>query len=486
MKNSLRTKLIASLSVASMALSIAFSAVVPAYADTTTDMIQNAVSDEVFEEEEEYSEGGLFQSYRTTKTEKTSVQIDFEIQMPEHFAYDVYADLMNTQNGDVYKFSITSANGYTDRAWVEPGTYKLMQVYVHGDNVGAYPFVWDANVMTFAENETYKFAPVFQKYDEVSEEIAEAYVQRENDFGIDFAGNLIGGAEDGEDNTEGLNGVYDFDMTTTPYMTPSRSDSGRIWVIGKTDYTYNLKVEITTVDERVLPTTTDANGNVVPEMPEFNKVYFKLCVNDTYETYSVYVGGEAVSSEVFTVPLSGFYEFGDITLYFDTTYGEFEVGDTYDAYILSYENVVVQKYEGEGNTLWELTPKNGKTLFDALKDSDINLAIRIEKSGDAGTAVWSISEDGGETYGEQEYAKDVLEFEDFTITFLKSDVDPTLFTKGGIFSFTYSMPEVSTPFSMATVVALIFLVTVIVVFFFVVNKKMKDKMPKDNQYTIQR
>ena len=489
MNKILRCKITTVLSIACMTLTTMFAGSIPAYADETSATLNDTVSDEIFTtlEEEEYSEGGLYQSYRTSKTEETSVQVDFEIKMPEHFAYDVYADLMNTQNGDVYKFSITSANGYTDRGWVEPGIYKLMQVYVHGDNVGAYPFVWDANALSFEANTSYKYTPEFQNFDEVTEQINKAYDEREKEFGLDFLGNLIENDENTEEEGNFLAEVYDFDMSTTPYMTQSRPESGRIWVIGQTDYTYNLKVEITTVDTAVLPTRLDDSGNTVPEFPETDKTYFKIAVNDAYESFSVYIDGEAITSEVFSVPLSGFYGYGsDITLYFDTSFGDFKVGDIFTAYVLSYESIVIQEYEGEGHTLWELTPKNNKTLFDALKDSETDLVIRIEKSGNAGTAVWSISQDGGESFGEQEYAKDVLEFEDFTITFKQSEADPTLFVKGGTFSFTYSEPEVYAMFSTAAIVALVFLIILAVGGYILLNKKMKEKMPKDNQYTIQR
>lgn len=408
--------------------------------------------------------------------------MDFEIKMPEHFAYDVYATLMNINNGDTYNFSITAANGYTDRAWVEPGDYKLMQVYVHGDNIGAYPFVWDANVITVAANESYKFTPEFMKYDEITQEIEDAYKEREEIYGIDKEGNITL-SEDGKE-VVGIEDSFDFDKTTTPVMTQSRENSGKIWVLGETDSTYNLKIEIAEIDTAVLPTRVDEAGNVVPDYPEVPGIYFKIAKNDTYQNFSVYIDGEPVTTEVYNVPLSGYYELNsDITLYFDTEAGDFQVGDTFTYYILSTEYVVIQKYEGSGSTEWTVTPKNGKALFDALCDNDVNMVIRIEKSGGVGTAVWSISEDGGETFGEQEYAKDVLEYEDFTITFTNKNSNH-LFTKGGKYTLTYEKPEVNLGFSGSSIVALIFVLALVGGGFVFVNKKMKDNMPKDSQYTI--
>lgn len=472
MKTNIKRRIATILGVACLALTTVFSHSITALAD---------------EEDFVYSEGALYQSYRTSKTEQTSVQIDFELNMPEHFAYDVYADLMNINNGDTYKFSITSANGYTDRAWIEPGDYKLLQVYVHGDNVGAYPFAWDANTISFEAGDVHKFSPTFVYFDKVTEEIDEAYKQREEDFGIDPLGNIIDSKEPEVEEPEIVYDDSDFDKNTTPFMTQSRAESGKVWIIGETDDTYNLKVEITTIDEKVLPKKIDENGNEVPNYPEVPGTYFKVAYDDVYDNFSVYIDGEPVTTEVYTVPLSGFYELdSDITLYFDASEGDFQVGDTFTAYVLSYENVVIQTYEGEGHTDWELTPKNGKTLFDALCDSDINLVIRIEKSGDAGTAVWSISEDGGNTFKEQEYAKEVLEFDDFTITFKRNTMDTCMFVKGGTFTFTYEMPEVELPFSGASIVALILVGAVVVGGYIFINKKMKSNMPKDTQYTINR
>lgn len=132
--------------------------------------------------EQELGDGyEIVENYNTAKTAETSCFLTVETICPNGFGLNTYTILMDKQ-GNTYRISVSSENGYVGQIYLAPGTYQVTEVSVFDDYKQEYPFVITEQEFSLSENENKTISFTMRDYEKIEKEIADrtGSTQKEN------------------------------------------------------------------------------------------------------------------------------------------------------------------------------------------------------------------------------------------------------------------------------------------------------------------
>ena len=123
----------------------------------------------------------IVENYNTAKTADTSCFLTVETICPKGFGLNTYVILMDEQ-GNTYRISISSENGYVGQIYLAPSTYQVTEVSVFDDYKQEYPFIITEQEFSLAENENKTISFMMRDYAKIEKEIADrtGSTQKEN------------------------------------------------------------------------------------------------------------------------------------------------------------------------------------------------------------------------------------------------------------------------------------------------------------------
>lgn len=375
-------------------------------------------------------------SASTAYSGETSSIISVTAAVPKHFGLAAYAEIISVESGITYSLPLYASNDYYQRCYVPAGAYYVGNVAVYGDTTNEYPFDFPTGDFMVDEKDSFEIMVSLADFESVDGEIrekrgeaVETAVPVETDFAVMYSG----------------------------------TGDGQVGITGEQNGRYELLVKIT------------ESGYL----------------GDGHFIYSL-DGGETWQGETgFEIPLSGFYEIplSGLTVEFAVSYADadgFMAGDVYSASIPDPSARIRCERIGRGAAMVEVLSMNPDIqTFDALEASGMEFVIDIQKSGGFGEAIWTVSTDGGKTFGTQEYAGEELLFEDAGILLrFFPEKDGTLFARGDRYMVSAARESNHAGYGLFVFLA--------VVMFgglgyaaYMLDRKLKALVPKENDYRIQ-
>ena len=123
--------------------------------------------------EQELGDGyEIVENYNTAKTADASCFLTVETICPKGFGLNTYVILMDEQ-GNTYRISISSENGYVGQIYLAPGTYHVTEVSVFDDYKQEYPFIIAGQEVSLSENENKTISFTMRDYAKIEKEIAD-------------------------------------------------------------------------------------------------------------------------------------------------------------------------------------------------------------------------------------------------------------------------------------------------------------------------
>ena len=92
-------------------------------------------------------------SINTVQSETSPCQVNFKLNAEDTFSLSVYAEIENTDTGNIYRLSLYKDNSYMDKCFLEEGTYKVLEISSYEDSSGLYSFTYPED-FTIKEGET--------------------------------------------------------------------------------------------------------------------------------------------------------------------------------------------------------------------------------------------------------------------------------------------------------------------------------------------
>lgn len=132
--------------------------------------------------EQELGDGyEIVENHDTVKSAETSCFLSVETICPKGFGLNTYVMLTDEQ-GNTYRVSINSENGYVSQIYLAPGTYQVIEVSVFDDYKQEYPFVITDREFTLSENENRTISFTMRDYEKIEKEIADRTDNEQNDM----------------------------------------------------------------------------------------------------------------------------------------------------------------------------------------------------------------------------------------------------------------------------------------------------------------
>lgn len=429
-----------------LALLIGTQSVTTAFASTVN--TREVVNQETMEQ--------VIESAYTSYSDDTSSMICITAIVPDNFNTTVYARVRNLDTSIIYKLTMYAENNYFDRCYVPAGNYSFEIMAVSGDSANTYSFDFPIKQFYVDAKQSAEYEILLNNYDKLSAQIAAKYEPVKNES--------ENSTETGtEVEPTKLHALSDFDVTHTG------AGLGEIGVTGEQTNEYELTIKI--VEGGTLGIGTFA--------------YTK----DKGKTWS----------EPIQIPLSGFYSLKGsgltIEFFLPTNDVSFITGDTYEFYVPNPDTNIVIKHLGNSNTTVEVISNvPDMRAFNVLEKINIKIKIKILKEGDFGKAVWQISKDDGVTWGDQEYAAREIVITSATDANLSVTLrfEPKLskFDTSNIFERDdeYSIYAERIGSSGGATGIIIFFVIIVgfVVAAYVIYKKLKNAIPKEDSYRIKK
>ncbi len=344
--------------------------------DTVSDDTQPSPASE--SDEPDFPDGDeaeIINALDTAYAEDSSCEIDAKAAVPEYFGLNIYINIKNLDNGKIYQIPLYKENAYRQRCYVPEGSYTVMEVSVFEDSTGAYPFTCPDDFHMDAD-ETHSLEITLGNYEEIESEI--------NEKRASVAGSAM---DDSTDVRSDAGTVIDRDeLIPSPETDFEVEYNGegraRLGIKGSQTGEFDIRVRIEKGgfpgDMRV-SISTDKGNTWLEDQPVALDSFMQL-------------KGTGLTLEFAADPSdkTGFIE-----------------GDLYSCYVQDPGTELVVTQGRNCSAFLSLCcadPNNHP--FNVLEDNGISLAIRVEKDGTFGTAVVSLSLDGGKTYGEQTLVPD--------------------------------------------------------------------------------
>ena len=318
----------------------------------------------------EADETNIISALNTAYANDNSCEIDAVGIVPDDFGLNFYINVKNMDTGDIYQIPLYKENSYKQRCYVKDGSYTVLDVSVFEDAIGRYPFTIPDD-FNMKPDETLTLTVTLENYGAVEQEIEQKKDAVEKGLSDHLYENY-GELETTNKQTDNTVSVEsDFDVI---YQGKS---TARIGITGKQHGEYDLRIKIVKggfPGEAIVSISTDKG---------------------------VTWGADT------TVPLDSFIRIPGtgLTLEFaiskDDNIG-FIAGDMYSCYINDPDTDLIITQGRDCSAKLSLScPDPNKHPFNVLEDNGLSLLIRVDKSGDFGSAVISVSLDGGKSYGEQ-------------------------------------------------------------------------------------
>ncbi len=318
-------------------------------------------------------------SINTIQSETSPCQVYFKLNAEDTFSLSVYAEIENTDTGNIYRLSLYKDNSYMDKCFLEEGTYKVLEISSYEDSSGLYSFTYPDD-FTIKAGETIDLETSLNTKEESKKDEEISITPKKTEISSDFKVYHEGEGE-GEITINGTqNNKYDISI--------SIESSG---VPGGLSIRYTLDGKNWSEEKKV-----PLHGSI--------PLYEKTKDGENVETglTATFITDNATDS----VP--------------------FKQGDTYYSYVEDPKTSVIYEHTGDSGVEMEVESINEKEdLYEILQKNNIDLYVMVLKKGTSGEAVIEISLDGGKTFMEERFApKDALSFKDlgFKISFPKSDI----------------------------------------------------------------
>ena len=418
------------------------------YADNeTTKMDQELLNDSREPIPKENNTLDVIESVTTTFLDETSSMIVVTAIVPENFGQSVYAQVKNLDVNVTYNLPLYSINGYSDRCYVPAGNYAFQMVAAYGDNANHYSFDFPENQFFVEAKQSAEFEIILNDFENEKVRIEEKYAEPKKIKELK-----------GEEKKLGAESNFE--------IAHIGSGLAEVGIIGIQEEEYHLSIKI--VEAGVL--------------------------GQSSFSYSLDEG--ITWSETIKIPLSGYYTFGNsgltITFYvFADDITGFVMEDIYSCYIPDPNTSIVIKQEGDSDAV-AMVESNVPNMraFDVLERMGRKIQIKILKDGNFGSAVWQVSKDGGNTWSEEDYAKEKLvissdteESLSVTIKFhVEAQKSETAFLRDDMYTI-YAERKVDSSGIIAIMVLLVLGAIVGIVVYFG-NKKLKAAIPQESEYEL--
>ncbi len=105
---------------------------VPAYAAEREEIPVESMGDGL--------EGSIIDVADLASSEENNCQLTITGNLPEHFDANIYVQLKNDDNGNIYQYTLYAINGHSQRGYIPDGDYHMMEASVYGDVNNMFPF----------------------------------------------------------------------------------------------------------------------------------------------------------------------------------------------------------------------------------------------------------------------------------------------------------------------------------------------------------
>lgn len=375
------------------------------------------------------------ESMTTKQSEETPCQVNLSLNADEAFTLSVYAEIQNTDTGNIYRLNLYHDNKYMDKCFVEEGNYKVLEIASYEDSTGTYSFTYpeDFSVKT---GDTIDLVTIISEKEvetpDIKRELIEQDSSYESDFDVFHEGSGLGQIA-----IEGTqNGRYELAIKITSSGVP-----------GGFSVKYSLDDGSSWSDEKLVP------------------------LHGSLELFSQTENGKSVST--------------GLTARFITDNATnstpFVMGDYYYSHISDPKTSVVSDHIGDSSVEMEITPiDKTKPLYDILSDNNLSFYVRVLKSGMAGESVIEISLDGGKTFMEERMTpKTALKFEKLGLKMTFPLSDTYQLKEGDVYKvYPYKMNYVKA-YVLAVVILLLTFSFIIASYLY-----LRSKIPGDDEWHI--
>ncbi|SDB69686.1 hypothetical protein [Butyrivibrio sp. INlla16] len=375
------------------------------------------------------------ESITTKQSEVSPCQVNLSLNADEAFTLSVYAEIQNTDTGNIYRLNLYHDNKYMDKCFVEEGNYKVLEIASYEDSTGTYSFTYPED-FSIKSGDTIDLVTMISEKEaetpDIKRELIEQDSSYESDFDVFHEGSGLGQIA-----IEGTqNGRYELAIKITSSGVP-----------GGFSIKYSLDDGSTWSDEKLVP------------------------LHGSLELFSQTENGNSISTG-----LTARFIIDNAT---DAT--PFVMGDYYYAHISDPKTSVVSDHIGDSSVEMEITTlDSSKLLYDILSDNNLSFYVRVLKSGMAGESVIEISLDGGKTFMEERITpRTALNFEELGLKMTFPLSDTYQLKEGDVYKvYPYKMNYVKA-YILAVVILLLTFSFIIASYLY-----LRSKIPGDDEWHI--